>query len=331
LQAAVDALSALLVRDQLVIPDLHLALSAWALDELVPDRAVAPWPDIRSRLTRSTDPYGVGDPIRALTRGLSAERFDAASLVQELLQKVAVSPSPRDACLLLWLLSVSIDKLSPALGSSDSALAVLIARRAGIVNRLVEDVDDDAFLEFTGDPDAADLPIHLGVDEALLADLSLSSRNEQSPWVTYEEARGLFGMEATQARSDATRAKSRWIRTAGWLILALGVDSIAVVALLTRELGFEISRATWVLVATFTTFAAVSMWIFRLDPRPMIGAGRLFVSFTTFGILAWVLAVNSVLPQPVVTDTMGLVIATVLSLVVQLLPVASAREPAHPN
>lgn len=168
------------------------------------------------------------------------------------------------------------------------------------------------------------------MDEALLVDLSLSSRNEQSPWVTYEEARDLFGQEASQARIDATRAKSRWVRAAGWLILALGAASTAVVALFSRELGFELSRATWVLVATLTSFAAVSMWIFRLDPKPTIGAGRLFVSFTTFGVLAWVLAVNSLLPQPVVPDITGLVIATVLSLVVQLLPVAGGGNAPTP-
>jgi hypothetical protein len=29
---------------------LHLALCAWALDELVPDRDKKPWPELRKRL-----------------------------------------------------------------------------------------------------------------------------------------------------------------------------------------------------------------------------------------------------------------------------------------
>jgi len=315
------ALSGLLGRDRLDIPDLHMALTAWALDGLLPDRAAAPWPAMRGRLQSARTPHGVDEPLRRLTTAIAAERFEASILVQEMLQTVAMSPSVADACVLSWILTAAIDRMSPVLPATDNALLVLIARRAGIIERLVESVDDQASWHGDLAADDTNVPaLQISTDEALLVDSALASREETAPWVTYEEAGSLFGQLADRTRDDLARALSRGFRAAAALVVVLGACSGAIVWLAGNQLGWPNASSTQSAMATAASMWALAFLVARRDPQPIRGVARLTVAFITFSVLAWVLTINSLQAKPFVADVPGLLVATGISVVVTLLP-----------
>jgi hypothetical protein len=321
--AAADAWVALLARDRLDIPDLHLSLAAWALDGLLPDRAGEPWVALRQKLRNGREPRGVDEPLRHLTRALAAERFDGSTLVQDMLRTVAVSPSISDACVLLWLLTAAIDRLRVVLPETDNALLVLVERRAGLVERLVDSVDNQTLVapDFaTGDvrvPGA-----YLSPDEALLVDAAVASREEAAPWVTYEEARSLFGRDADAALKEATDVRSRGLRVAAALIAVLAAAAAAIVWLVGRELTWPETPTILAAMATAASFIAIAFGVARRDPRRVRGIARTAVFAITFALLAWVITLNALLPTPVIADVPGLLIATILSALVSLIPPA---------
>ncbi len=181
-----DAVDGLAKRDPSLSPDLHLALCVWALDRLVPDRDEAPWPQLRQRYGRG-EGFGVDQPIRRYGAALAAAPFDAAGVTQALLGEVGSSPSPTDSVVLIWLLTATLERVVEALPESDSGLRVLVEQRAGLVERLAGEIDEQTFVEPTIgaiDPDTDQderALLFLSPMEALLLDLSLASRDSEKP------------------------------------------------------------------------------------------------------------------------------------------------------
>jgi hypothetical protein len=211
---AAGALGHVAGRDPQIVPLLHVALGAWALDRLVPSRDQAPWPALRTRLERPAH-GGVDEPLHALTAALAAPHFDASELVQRLLAEVGASPGLTEACVLLFVLAAAIDRASEQLAASDSGLQVLLRKRAELVERLATEIGDHTFSEpELGDFDPEtelDLSAiaYLSTSEALLLDLALASSEPTTPWLTFSESEALFGDQARAERRARERVDRR--------------------------------------------------------------------------------------------------------------------------
>ena len=216
-EAAVEGVEELAGRTGPAAPALHLALAAWALDRVIPDRNARPWPALRDRFEhQAPNPHGLDAQLTRLAAALSATRFDAGELVRSLLT-VPINPNLNDGAVLLWLLTAALEKCAAELSVSDSGLLSLADRRTELVTRLAQEINQSTFEH----PDADDFdpdmesPEHLieflSPMEALLLDLSLASSQPDDPWLRFEEAESLFGDAANKlrGRSRAGQHSSR--------------------------------------------------------------------------------------------------------------------------
>ncbi len=215
-RAAVDAVDGLARRDPAGARASPRALRL-ALDRIVPDRDAAPWAALRQRFSRGRG-YGVEEPLRRYSAAVASTPFDGVGVTQALLGEVGSSPSPTDSVILIWLLTATIERASEVLPQTDSGLRVLVEQRGGLVERLAGEVDEQTFVEPTiggFDPEATgEQPTlsYLSPMEALLLDLSLASREAETPWLTFAEADHLFGerAHAAEALATATRRDLVW-------------------------------------------------------------------------------------------------------------------------
>lgn len=317
--AAVDGLAK---RDPSLSPELHLALCVWALDRLVPDRATAPWPELRQRLGRGQG-FGVDQPIRCYCAAIASAPFDAAGLTQALLGEIGSSPSPTDSVVLIWLLTATLERVTEALPVSDSGLRVLIEQRTGLVERLAGEIDEQTFVEPTiGDFDPnADEERHsllfLSPMEALLLDLSLATREAETPWLTFAEADGLFGAQAHEAEAQlATTHASLYQRIA---VLGFSLASLvgAVVALAAVDAGV----AEWVAVNAGLAAGAAAAFVgaitlSRVRTTPVFDAIGYFTG--ALAVIAAIDAWNQSRAHPFLPDALGVTVALLIPLAVVL-------------
>jgi hypothetical protein len=229
-QEAAQAVDDLAQRDPSIVPMLHLALSAWALDALVPDRDEKPWPELRKRLQERRF-GGVEEPLRQYAAAVAARQFDANALVQGLLGSIGSAPSGGDSCVILWVITAAAERLTQSLSDDDNALRVLLQRRSTIVERLAGDVNDHTFrvpeLEEFGESIPEDLPVinYLSPFEALLLDFVLASAEEADAWLRFPEAEALFGEKAAQARRELESTTDQYQRLSAGLVTVLGLIS----------------------------------------------------------------------------------------------------------
>jgi len=144
----VAAVNDLAQRDRSVIPELHLALCAWALDELVPDRDAPPWPSVHAWAEHF--PRG-GSNVALATGAVAQIRINALKLAEDLVTQIGAVANPTDACILMWLVTVAINRLSHELSKDDSTLQVLIRRRTELIERLSAEIDDYSFRDSAND------------------------------------------------------------------------------------------------------------------------------------------------------------------------------------
>lgn len=328
--AAAEAVEGLAQRDPTIVPTLHLALSAWALDTLVPDRNDQPWPELRKRLGERGS-GGVEEPLRQYVAAVAARQFDANGLVQSLLGAIGTAPSSSDACVLLWVITVAAERLAQSLAHDDNALRVLLQRRASLVERLVGDVDDQTFLtpelEEFGEPIPDDLPVisYLSPFEALLLDFVLAPRDEADAWLTYPEAEALFGAQAADARDELERATDRHLRSSGGLATALGFSVGAVTWLGLVDLDWKRSVAASLAVMVTAIAIGTAALLGRTGGLPeklMEVVGTLF--FATAAVAA-VNAYNQHRTQPFISDVTGLVVGLLLPVLAALAWIGGSR------
>lgn len=309
-RAAVVAVEDLARRDRAIVPELHLVLAAWALANLVPERGDAPWPVLRTRFERP-QLAGVDEPLRRFGLGLSQQPFDPNRLVQELLVDIGSAPGLSDAVILLWLVSVAADELARFLPANDNALQVLLRRRAELVERLAGEIDERTFIEqaieeFDPSNEYAPVPVtYLSSFEALLLDVALASRDDATPWLTYDEADRLFGDQAATAKAELMEARRKHASVAALLIAAIaGLGSVTAWFVL-RDLDVDAGVRYPAAVALAALFCALAVAI-ALRERPpgavADAAGTFFVALT---IVATVIAVNNVPRKPLLGDING--------------------------
>lgn len=320
--AAVEGAADLAGRSRTSAPPLHVGLTTWALDPLVPDRAAAPWPELREHLA-ATPASGAEAPVAALAAALCAPVFDADGLVRSLLSTVPSSPSLEDGAVLLWVLTAAFERCAPELGAHDSGLRALADRRAELAVRLAQELDADAFKA----PEVADFnpegdlglrtPTFLSPMESLLLDISLASREREQPWLRFEEAAALFGVREREA------ARSLAWRTAV-LLGVMGVVAGALLAVVLDQGGADrlVAVLAGMSVASAVAFVAAMVW--QREDRGAVSRA-LLAFFLTLTVCALLDLVNESLDKPLLSDATG-VIAGLLSATMVAVVVAAATS-----
>lgn len=186
--------------NELAIAPLHVALAAWALAHVVPDRRDEPWDDIRGSLGRFST-VGVNGALVRFTHGVADE---AASRMDARLADVV--PADRtEECLLLWVLGAAVE-LELERGASVDELRPLLTRRAELLDQLAAELtpqhlsprEFDDFHPFE-DPDDG-YEDALGLFEAALLDLALSGDRTNYTLVTLDESGRLHARDLTRRR-----------------------------------------------------------------------------------------------------------------------------------
>jgi hypothetical protein len=302
-QTAVAATTDLAQRTASVTPALHLALASWALARVVPDRACAPWPEVRAHLERVENHRGLDAPLRALTLALATPAADPAELARELLSQAPPSPGLDDAPAVLWLLSMAIEYLGSRLPQNDSGLAALIERRADLASRLAEELDERAFEDpevvDIGDQGELDLRpiIYVSPQDALLIDLALASSEPVASWLRFEEAEAVFGRKERDARDLFSKRLSALLWLCGVLAAGLGVTTLG-----WAGANHELMLPTAALALALFGTAAIRMLDGSQHQRRTLAAGLLTI---TAAVVAAVMIINNALRHPFLPDLSG--------------------------
>lgn len=319
LSAAIEAIGDLASRSSTVAPMLHLALCAWAIDPLVPDRTAAPWPALRARLDRATE-IGVSIPLRKYSYAISQISFNPSWLVQELVSQVGVAAGPSDACILIWLITIACEKVSAYMAKEDSGLQVLFRRRSELSERLAGEIDDRTFREpdpSEFDPEREEIgrpeQVYLSTFEAVLLDCGLASREPSAPWLTYEEADRLFGELAAQSKAERYSVQRQFGKS-----LAAVMGLLAVMS----AIAFWLVLSRFHIPSSVTNPAAVGLASTLLMPALKFGTiGRTSSMFEAFGVflaslalLAAVVAINGTRHKPFISDVNGLIFGTLIAV-----------------
>jgi hypothetical protein len=300
-----------------IVPQLHLSLAVWALDQVLPDRHAAPWPALRDRLG-SSGSNGLQRALHAYSQHVAARDFDPAGLVRDVVGSGVgvLNPSPEDAAIVVWLLTAVLERCARPLGAHDSGLLALTDQRSGLVQRLALEVAENDFLP----PPVGDLETPADGDgrqtyflspmEALLLDLSLASPEPEDAWLTWDEARAIFG-----AREERERRR----RAVTLLACSVPVGGCAVLGL--ARLGAPVLVTCWATVAALMLTAFFSARVWRT------ATARTALANTTVDVTAtgWaaslLLAANFALPKPLLEDWTGLVAGLVVTSVTALVSV----------
>jgi len=318
LSAAVQGVDDLARRGPSIAPELHIALCAWALDPLVPDRDAAPWPAIRARLEHATE-IRANEPLRCYANAIAQRSFNSAWLAEELVSQIGAAAGPSDSCILVWLITVSCEKMSLFLSKEDSALQVLFRRRSELTERLAGEIDDQTFREPEApefDPDDIDVArgsqIYLSSFEAVLLDFALASREPSHPWVTYEEAESLFGQQAERARAELDATRRRLLQLVTVLIAALSLAASVALwfALRSNHIDKSVANPAAVALASAGFMVATRSGVSVTNPTLFDALG---IFFGTLMLLAAAVAVNQALRKPYISDVGGLVAGALIA------------------
>ncbi|HXB66487.1 MAG TPA: hypothetical protein VNV42_16625 [Solirubrobacteraceae bacterium] len=330
--AAVAAVVHMADRAPEVVPELHVAMACWALDDVVPDRDQAPWPALRARLSVG-NAYGLDQALRAYSQAIAARGFDAGQLVQRLVTQVPTSPGPTDAAVVLWLMEIAIDRCARALQDDEPGLRALIEWRANITGRLALELGDAAFSPPSSDDfDPEDLgagatPLHLSSMEALLLDIALAPTHPEAPWLTYPEAKELLGEEARQATLQAQRARRHTVWAVIAIALLAGAATGSALALAHARDRIAIGWGLTVALALLTAALGLA--------RRVFGAAALLdalgVAAATAALAAAVGTANQMLARPLFSDAAGLIGGALLAVLATIIwTVITARSRRAP-
>jgi hypothetical protein len=314
--AAAAAVDDLATRDRATVPELHLALCAWALDDLVSDRDQRPWPTLRSRSAR-TRLGGVDEPLARYVAALASEPFEANRLVQDLIAEIGSAPGVSETSLLLWLITAAAERLARVLPPDDNAFHVLVRQRAELVDRLAGEIDEQTFVEPTmadfGDEGPDDLRVirFLSRFEALLLDIALAPTDGATPWVTFTEAESLFGAREREARTELASVRRRLLDS-----VAAVTASLALASGMTLWLGLQAQDVEGGVAYSLAAALASGVLVFAAlalrRGRPNAVVDSLGPLFALFALLAALNAVNLHMKKPLVSDAASLIIGAAI-------------------
>lgn len=309
---AVHASARMASRSPDVVPELHLALVCWALDDLASNREASPWDTIRERLEVGSV-YGLDAALRNYCRRIAEHRFQPGELVRELIAQTPQSPSATDAAVVLWLLEVAIDRCARSLNGDEPGLQAMIERRAAIAERLSIELDDAAFSE----PSAHDFdaethgPTYLSPMESLLLDIALAPGEPEASWLTYPQAEALLGQEAREERRRRKTERRRLAASMALVALLFG----GVVGLSIRQAGIGTSIAvSWAVAGTLAVLT-IACAIGRSAMRHRRLVDGLGATAATATLCATFNAVNNMLSTPLAPEGATLIVGSMLPVI----------------
>lgn len=300
-------------RNTSVVPDLHVALAAWTLDDLQRDRDAPPWPAIRQHLGHGSA-YGVDAALRDYLTDIAQPGTEARTLVQHMLTSTTLSPTPTDMAVALWLLTIAIERACRTLNADEPGLAALANWRTGLVEHVTGEIDEDSFRLPAGDdfnPEAeidTTATLFLSLTEALLMDIALASPEPEQPWLRFPEAQELFGH---RAREQATHTH-RWIRRTATAVGIAGLATGAALALILIMAGVAMLPAIGFGLAVAAGASACGGGIWQ---RTIVGAvvRPTTILCATLALVAVLVSINKLLTQPLVSDVTGLALGAILT------------------
>jgi hypothetical protein len=322
--AAILAAEDLATRSREAAPPLHVALAVWALDTVAPDRRQSPWPALRGHLAHGNTGKGRDEALLVLAAALSAPVLDGGALVQSLLAQVPGSPSLEDGAILLWVLTVAIERISQSLPPTDSGLRALVDRRAEMAERLAQEIDAAAFVA----PEVADFDpsghhttaaeIYLSPLEALLLDLSLASGQREEPWLRFEEAEELFGRKEREAIRTLARRSAALLST-----IAVTAGALLSAVLLANSARAVVAVPAGIALASFVASIAAVVLV-RSQDTP------LRVALLTFGVTLIFTALldvgNEIVHPHPLPDAAGVIIGLIVPVIAALIGAAAAAR-----
>jgi hypothetical protein len=298
-----DALEAVAgVAARRAAPVLHLALIAWALADVVPDRGRLPWPELM-RALEDTKERGISETTRKFALEVARRPFDRAQVIRQVVAEIDPSDLRLvDACRGLWVVAATLDL---AAGDLDEASRGFVDRllvvRTELVDRLALEVSQDRFFGFDLETWSAKKSADdewLTVFDALLVDYALAPRRSGIPWLTSAEANVRFGRDLRGQRRTTVAVGEAWAVTAA-----------AVAAGLT-QLGTGRVRAS--LAGAILVFALISI----PGARPgrgdrAAGAARSawMALLVSLALSAFILLIDSVGGAPHLGDALGVYLA----------------------
>jgi hypothetical protein len=270
---------------------LHVALTAWALSDLIPDRRDPPWDDVRGALS-TFSAVGVN---RALVLFSCAVADQAAPYMDPSIADA--SPVDRlEECVLLWLLDAATEVDIEREVDADR-LRPLLTRRTTLLDRLSAELTPlhltpREFEDFNpfDDPEEADEDA-VGLFEAALLDLTLSRERPDRPLVTLEEAERLG---AENARSRRHTYASLAIATT--LVITAMAVAICILAAAPSRLTIGVG------LALAAAGLAATVWTFLRETDTRWPSETLIVGLLLEAMLGVFLIVEGALEKVIVKD-----------------------------
>jgi hypothetical protein len=316
---AITAVAGIAERDLPMVPLLHVVMCVWAMDSLVVDRNESPWPSLRARIDRLSHP-SLNEPLRQYAYAVASKPLHPRDLLNALLTSISGAAEPSEACVLIWLITVTVEKISDVASARDDTYGLLITKRCELTERLCGEIDERTFADLEPldfdmeEPDFYDsLQGHLSSFEAILLDFSLASRDAAHPWLTFEEAAALFDRQAAEERSRFAAESRRLLLMAAGLVSLIGVSASATLWQTLRSVGVKESVAYPGAIGLLCLgqFAAVRLAFRRNVDSEVAEAAAIF--FVSLSILSGFVSVNQSLRKPFIADIGGLVVATVIA------------------
>ena len=321
---AITAVDGLAGRSGPATPMLHLALCAWALDRLVPDRKNLPWTTIREHWSESGRRVaGLEGLLRTLVLAFAAPSFDASALVRALLSQVPASPGLEDGAVLLWVMTVAIERCASEIDSRDTGMRALADRRSELAERLAQEIDADTFrppqvAEFNPETEFDLRPAtYMSPTEALLVDISLASADLEVAWLRFEEAGALFGKRARAAERRLTRRSAALL-----FVSALLCGALVGVSLVLGSISASIAVWGGIATAAGGSLGATTV-VYRREPTGLLQAIGMLCA--TLCLVAGIAALNQALVHPLVGDAGGFVLGALIGVLAAFLWTLAAR------
>jgi len=262
LHQAVELVDAVCSGSEILLAPLHVALVAWALDDLVPDRQQAPWSAMRTALGRFSN-QGLNDALVSFASTLADGRRTHTDLR---LTQVAVSGRAEE-CILLWLLTAAAayESSRPAAEPDPSDLEQIGRRRTELLDQLMAELEGQPLVpvevaDFDPFSEGAEERQGLHIFEAVMLDLALSDEYSSTALITLEESSRLI-----QRAANGRRMIYASVTAAATLVCAGMATTISVLASATTKLPVTSANrlSAGIAISLLGTGAAIVVLLLR--------------------------------------------------------------------
>jgi hypothetical protein len=134
---------------------------------------------------------------------------------------------------------------------------------------------------------------YLSPFEALLLDLALASRDDATPWLTFEEAHRLFGEHADTAKAELEHARRGLASVAARLVAVIGLFGSVTSWFVMRDLDIAGDVRYPAAAALASLLFAIAVAVAARERTPGLVADAAGSFFVACAIIAGFIAVNN--------------------------------------